>query len=92
VLVQGTGGVALFGLQIAKANGAEIVVTSSSDEKLAKAKKLGADHGINRTSTNWVERVYRVTNDRGTDHILEFPGEPTSADPWRSSQLADVFH
>jgi NADPH:quinone reductase-like Zn-dependent oxidoreductase len=72
--VPGTGGVALFGLQIAKTHGAEVIVTSSSDEKLARARKLGADHGINRNATNWVEEVYRATKDRGADHILEIAG------------------
>ena len=48
VIVHGTGGVALFGLQIAKAQGASVIVVSGSDEKLARAKSLGAAHGINR--------------------------------------------
>ncbi|RFB75581.1 zinc-dependent alcohol dehydrogenase family protein [Methylovirgula sp. 4M-Z18] len=76
VLVQGTGGVALFGLQLAKAHGAEVIVTSSSDEKLAGAKALGADHGINRAKEDWVEALYRLTKDRGADHILEIAGGP----------------
>jgi NADPH:quinone reductase-like Zn-dependent oxidoreductase len=51
VLVQGTGGVSIFALQFAKALGARVIVTSSSDDKLARAKKLGADHGINYSRT-----------------------------------------
>ncbi|HEV2675184.1 MAG TPA: NAD(P)-dependent alcohol dehydrogenase [Aliidongia sp.] len=74
VLVQGTGGVALFGLQIAKAHGAEVIVTSGSDEKLARASALGADHGINRRSEDWVDALYRLTGDRGADHVLEIVG------------------
>jgi NADPH:quinone reductase-like Zn-dependent oxidoreductase len=74
VLVQGTGGVALFGLQIAKAHGAKVIVTSGSPEKLARAQKLGADYAIDRTSSDWVEAVYRVTGDRGVDHVLEIAG------------------
>lgn len=74
VLVQGTGGVALFGLQIAKALGAEVIVTSGSDEKLARAKALGADHGINRQQGDWVAAVHALTQDRGADHILEIAG------------------
>lgn len=74
VVVQGTGGVALFGLQIAKATGAEVIVTSSSREKLDRAFALGADHGINRLEEDWVERVYALTGDRGADHILEIAG------------------
>ncbi len=74
VVVQGTGGVALFGLQIARLHGAEVIVTSGSDEKLARAKTAGATHGINRNNGSWVEEVYRMTNDRGADHILELIG------------------
>ncbi|KQS98043.1 MULTISPECIES: zinc-dependent alcohol dehydrogenase family protein [unclassified Rhizobium] len=74
VLVQGTGGVALFGLQIAKAYGADVFVTSRSDEKLARVKALGADHGINSAGEDWVEAVYKLTGDRGVDHILEISG------------------
>jgi NADPH:quinone reductase-like Zn-dependent oxidoreductase len=74
VLVHGTGGVALFGLQIAKARGASVIVVSGSEEKLARAKRLGAAHGIDRKSENWVEAVYRLTGDRGANHILETVG------------------
>ncbi|MDX3927086.1 MAG: NAD(P)-dependent alcohol dehydrogenase [Shinella sp.] len=72
VLVQGTGGVALFGLQIAKMHGAEVIVTSGSAEKLDRALSLGADHGIARE--NWVEQLYQLTGDYGADHILEIAG------------------
>jgi NADPH:quinone reductase-like Zn-dependent oxidoreductase len=74
VLVHGTGGVALFGLQIGKAQGAEIIVISGSDEKLARAKALGATHGVNRKAGDWVEAVYGLTGNRGADHILETVG------------------
>jgi NADPH:quinone reductase-like Zn-dependent oxidoreductase len=74
VLVQGTGGVALFGLQIAKAMGAEVIVTSGSAEKLARAKALGADHGISRHDGDWVAAIHDLTHDRGVDHILEIAG------------------
>lgn len=74
VLVQGTGGVAMFALQIAKAHGAEVFVTSGSDEKLARAKALGADHGIHRLQGDWVETLYDLTHDRGIDHIIETAG------------------
>ena len=72
VLVQGTGGVALFGLQIAKAHGADVFVTSGSPEKRERAKALGADYAIDRDG--WVDAVYRITADRGVDHILEIVG------------------
>lgn len=74
VVVQGTGGVALFGLQIAKAHGAEVFITSASAEKLERAGKLGADHLLPRDG--WVERVYEITGDYGADHILEIAGGP----------------
>lgn len=74
VIVHGTGGVAVFGLQFAKAHGASVMVVSGSDNKLARAKALGAEAGINRNSEDWVEAVYRLTNDRGAEHILETVG------------------
>ncbi len=74
VVVQGTGGVALFGLQIGVAHGAEVIVVSGDDSKLERAKALGAAHGINRNKEDWVEAVYRLTNDHGADHILEIVG------------------
>lgn len=76
VLVQGTGGVAMFGLQIAAAQGADVIVTSGDREKLEKAKALGARHGIDRKAGDWVEQVYQLTNDRGVDHIFEIVGGP----------------
>ena len=74
VVAHGTGGVALFALQIAKAHGADAIIVSGSDDKLAKAKALGAAHGVNRNTENWVEAVYRLTGDRGADHIVETVG------------------
>ncbi|MBW4238357.1 NAD(P)-dependent alcohol dehydrogenase [Enterobacter roggenkampii] len=74
VLVQGTGGVAIFALQIAKAHGAEVFVTSGSDEKLALAKKLGASQAINRLKGDWAENTLALTQDRGIDHIIETVG------------------
>lgn len=74
VVVQGTGGVAVFGLQIAVAHGADVIVISGDDEKLVRAKALGAAHGINRKKEDWVEAVYRLTGERGADHILEIVG------------------
>ena len=62
VLVQGTGGVSLFALQFAKMAGAEVIVTSSSDQKLEKAARLGADSGINyRTFPEWDREVLSRT-------------------------------
>lgn len=75
VLVQGTGGVSLFGLQIAAALGATVIATSSSDDKLARAKSLGATHTINYKKTpDWENEALALTNKRGVDHILEVVG------------------
>jgi NADPH:quinone reductase-like Zn-dependent oxidoreductase len=76
VLVEGTGGVALFGIQIAKAHGAEVIVVSGSTDKLERVKALGADHGIDRTEKDWVEAVLQITQDNGVRHILEIVGGP----------------
>lgn len=77
LLVQGTGGVSLFALQIASALGAEVFVTSSSDEKLERAKKLGAKHTINYAKTpDWDEEVLAITNKQGVDFIVEVVGGP----------------
>jgi NADPH:quinone reductase-like Zn-dependent oxidoreductase len=74
VLVHGTGGVALFGLQIAKAHGAETMVVSREESKLTRAKALGADFGVNRSAGDWVAAVLERTGDRGVDHIVETVG------------------
>jgi NADPH:quinone reductase-like Zn-dependent oxidoreductase len=78
VLVQGTGGVSLFALQIAKAMGARVIVTSSSDEKLERAKALGADHAINYKKTPaWGREALKLTEDRGVDIVVEVGGAGT---------------
>lgn len=78
VLVQGTGGVSLFALQFAKMAGAEVIVTSSSDEKLQKAKTLGADHGINyRSNPEWGRAARAISGGKGLDHIVEVGGAGT---------------
>jgi len=75
VVVQGTGGVSLFALQFAASLGATVIVTSSSDEKLARAVTLGASHGVNYRSTpQWEEAVIELTGGRGADHVLEMVG------------------
>jgi len=80
VLVQGTGGVSTFATQIAHAAGARVIVTSSSDDKLARARALGASDGINyRTTPQWSERVLDVTERHGADVILEVGGNDTVA-------------
>ncbi|UEX90134.1 zinc-dependent alcohol dehydrogenase family protein [Staphylococcus ratti] len=75
VLVQGTGGVSIFAIQIASALGAEVIATSSSDEKLEKAKALGASKVINyKTHPDWENEVQKLTNGNGVEHIVEVVG------------------
>lgn len=75
VLVQGTGGVALFGLQIATALGARVIVTTRDARKLEKAKALGAFHGIDTSVTpTWATDALNATGGNGVDHILETIG------------------
>ena len=78
VLVQGTGGVSIFALQFAKARGATVIATSSSDEKLERVRTLGADHLINYLRTpRGGEEVLRLTGRRGVDVVVEVGGEET---------------
>jgi NADPH:quinone reductase-like Zn-dependent oxidoreductase len=78
VLVLGTGGVSIFGLQIAKAMGASVIATSSSEAKLAKLRELGADHTINyRDNPEWGKQVRQLTDGRGVDHVIEVGGPGT---------------
>lgn len=78
VLVQGTGGVALFALQFARLAGAEVVATSSSDEKLKRVKALGAQHLINYRSTpEWGRAARALTDGRGVDQVIEVGGAGT---------------
>lgn len=78
VLLLGTGGVSVWGLQIAAASGAQTIITSSSDEKLTRAKALGATQIINyKTTPDWDKEVYRLTQKRGVDHVLEVGGPGT---------------
>jgi NADPH:quinone reductase-like Zn-dependent oxidoreductase len=76
VLVQGTGGVALFALQFARLAGAEVIVTSGSDDKLERALALGARSGVNyRDEPDWDERVLELTQGVGVDHVIEMAGD-----------------
>lgn len=78
VLVQGTGGVSMFALQIAKAFGATVIATSSSDAKLERLKGLGADHLINyRADPAWGATTRKITQGRGVDHVVEIGGAGT---------------
>lgn len=75
VVVQGTGGVALFAMQFAKLFGARVIVTSSSDSKLQRARELGADGGINyRTTPNWPSALRDLTGGRGANLVVDSVG------------------
>ncbi len=75
VLVQGTGGVSIFALQFANAAKARVIVTSSSDDKLVRARKLGARDGINyRTHPQWSEQVMKLTGGHGADLVVDVGG------------------
>ncbi len=74
----GTGGVSIAALQIGKMMGANVIITSSSDEKLERAKALGADHLINyKKHPQWAEQVMEITEGKGADHIIELGGPGT---------------
>ncbi|MBP0446553.1 NAD(P)-dependent alcohol dehydrogenase [Roseomonas sp. SSH11] len=78
VLALGTGGVSIFALQLAKMIGARVIITSYSDEKLERARALGADETINyRQVENWGARVREITDGRGVDHVVEVGGPGT---------------
>lgn len=80
VLALGTGGVAMAALQIAKANGAFVAITSSSDAKLEQARKLGADYTVNySTHPDWAAELHRQTGRRGADIVVETGGQNTLA-------------
>lgn len=88
VVLLGTGGVSIFALQFAKAFGATVILASSSDDKLERARRIGADHLVNYRSTPaWDEEVLKLTGGRGADLVVETVGEATIA---RSLQAAAV--
>ena len=89
VLVQGTGGVSVFALQLAKTYGATVIATSSSEEKLEKLKSLGADHLINyKAHPEWGKEVLKITNNEGVDHVVEVGGAGTFSESVRCTKLA----
>ena len=85
VLLLGTGGVSIFALQIAKLRGARVIITSSSDTKLDRARQLGADEIINyRTTLEWEKQVFLLTGKRGVNHVVEVGGAGTLVKSLRS--------
>ena len=88
VLVQGTGGVSIFALQFAKMAGARVIVTSSSDAKLERARALGADDGINYITTpDWAKRARELTGGVGVDHVVEVGGGGTFGQSLRAVRV-----
>lgn len=88
VVLQGTGGVSIFGLQFAKAAGYRTIITSSSDAKLERARMLGADHLINYRSTpEWGKAAREITGGRGVDFVMEVGGGGTLTESLRSIAL-----
>ena len=78
MLLEGTGGVSVFGLQLAAAAGAKPIITSSSDAKLARARELGAFGTVNyRSNPEWQNEVRALTGGAGVDHVLEVGGQDT---------------
>ena len=87
-LLLGTGGVSIFAMQFAKVMGAKVIITSSSDAKLAKAKEIGADETINyKTFPNWEEQVYELTQQQGVDQVIEVGGAGTLEKSLRSTKI-----
>lgn len=85
VLVLGTGGVSVFALQFARMSGARVIVTSSSDAKLARARELGASDIINYVKTpEWDQEVIKLTGGKGVDHVIEVGGAGTLAKSFQS--------
>jgi NADPH:quinone reductase-like Zn-dependent oxidoreductase len=88
VVTKGTGGVSLYAGQLAKAAGATVILTSSSDEKLALGARLGADHGINYRSTpDWDQEVMRYTGGRGADLVVDLGGAATVERSVRATRM-----
>ena len=91
VLTLGTGGVSIFAVQFAKALGATVIVTSGSNEKLARARELGADFGVNyRTHPDWEKEVLRITDRRGADVVVENGGAATLTRSMRAVRAGGV--
>jgi len=88
ILIMGTGGVALFALQLAKKIGARVILLSSSETKIEKARQMGADEIINyRENPNWEELVWEKTSRVGADLVLELGGGGTLAKSMTSAKI-----
>ncbi|HUA77476.1 MAG TPA: NAD(P)-dependent alcohol dehydrogenase [Acetobacteraceae bacterium] len=93
VLTLGTGGVSTFAAQFAHAAGARVIATSSSDAKLGRMRELGATDGLNyRTHPDWEQEVWRLTEKRGVDHVVEVGGAGTLSRSIASARLGGAVH
>lgn len=93
VLLLGTGGVSVFALQFARLGGAEAIITSSNNEKLALMRELGASACINyRALPEWQNEVRRFTNGEGVDHVVEVGGAGTLARSVASTRIGGHIH
>ena len=93
VLVLGTGGVSIFALQFARAAGAQVIATSSSDDKLGRARQLGATATVNyRDHPEWQKEVLALTDGRGVDHVIEVGGAGTLARSIEAARLGGQIH
>jgi NADPH:quinone reductase-like Zn-dependent oxidoreductase len=91
ILIQGTGGVSIFALQFAVEAGFRTIVTSSSDDKLVRARQLGAHETINyKTTPNWDELARKLTGGEGVDHVVEVGGSDTVSRSLRAVRTSGV--
>lgn len=92
ILVQGTGGVSIFALQFGVMAGARVIITSSSDEKLARARQLGAWETINyKTTPEWGKRVVELTKGEGVDHVVEVGGAGTLEQSFQATRVGGTI-
>jgi NADPH:quinone reductase-like Zn-dependent oxidoreductase len=92
ILVQGTGGVSIFALQFGVMAGTRVIITSSSDEKLARARQLGAWETINyKTTPEWGKRVVELTNGEGVDHVVEVGGAGTLEQSFQATRVGGTI-
>ena len=92
ILVLGTGGVSIFALQFARLMGANVIATSSSDEKLKRLEQMGAQHTINyKDDPNWGKTVKKLTNGRGVDQIIEVGGPDTLVQSIEAIRIGGVI-
>jgi NADPH:quinone reductase-like Zn-dependent oxidoreductase len=93
VLVLGTGGVSMFGLQLATAAGARVIVTSSKSSKLLKAKELGAWETIDTSNeSDWSRKIWELTSAKGADHVIETGGPGTLEQSMKSVSAGGQIH